>query len=267
MQAQGPGGEQFAVMFARNSGFNRDDMILIDDTYRKLRAFSVAASELGLEMYTGLVSRPFILSDLNTKKRIGLKLFELLKAELDDIDDTDIPKWRRYNIPIMTQIVLDNCKGSAKAFQNELLGLRQRLSKFRLALTEYAHELMTANTRGEKRKIRTEYEAAFQSLIDKEDKTTRLHHQAWTILNKPTEFLKTIGDHVLDKFDREQAINRVQGLTDLWRELSDAPTVERNTALVKDTFGTEIDSKVWFEVQNLASRLEQLMQKNEEPGA
>ena len=60
---------QFAIFAANAFSFNSKDLIVIDDTYRRARAFSAVASALNLEMYTGVVHRTFVLSFLSARRR------------------------------------------------------------------------------------------------------------------------------------------------------------------------------------------------------
>ncbi len=50
--------EAVAISLANTSSFT--DAIAVDGSYRQARAFAACASELGLEMYTGIVSRSFL---------------------------------------------------------------------------------------------------------------------------------------------------------------------------------------------------------------
>jgi len=255
----------FLSFSGQSTGFTRDDFKVVDATFRIIRAFAVTAAELGLELYTGLLTRPFVIGHLNAKRRGAIELFHRMKREFDDVEDTDFPQWKRGEIPILTQMLLGRCRDSGRAFANELLELRRRQSRFRETLTEHSERLTKAITRGERRKLGRELEAAWNALLAREDKNTRLVHQAWDLLKDPLKVYEKLGDKLIERDKLNQAINRAQGLTDLWRELYDAPTIQSNTTLIKEAFGLSVDSRLWLETRDLASRLEVVMQKNDVP--
>lgn len=257
--------ESLAIFFASTVRFSKADSIVLDDTYRLVRAFSACAGELGLEMYTGVVYRAFLTGFLSDRRRGSLLLYERMLKELDDLDDTDLPSWRRFEVPPLTQALLASCGDSPEALADELLKLRWRLRKFRQTLTEQAQAVGTATTRGEKRKIRRETENAWRALLDKEDRTTRLSHQVWDVLKNPLKAHITIGDKAVEKDKLDQAILKVQGLTDLWATLRDAPTLECNTSLIRDVFGLEVEASQWRETAKLCVALETVMTRNDEP--
>ncbi len=74
--------EDVASFFANALNFNRKDLRIIDDTYRRARAFAACATELNLEMYTGLVNRPFLLGFLSARRRGSLALSDQMKPSL-----------------------------------------------------------------------------------------------------------------------------------------------------------------------------------------
>lgn len=257
--------EEIALHFARLLSFSTDDVILLDDTFRKMRAVGTCAVELNLEIYTGLVSRPFLLDYLNSRRRGALQLFERMKVELDDVDDSDLPQWRRFEIPALTQVVLQNCRDSSAALVVELLALREQLASFRETLTAQALDLKTAKTRGEKRRVRKEAEKAWNALLTKQDTTSRLTHQLWDIAKNPLKIHEKVGDKLVEKDKLDQAVQKVQGLTDLWSVLSDAPTIEANATLLRRVFRADCEASEWQKVQALAAELEVLMRRDEDP--
>ncbi len=259
------GAKDLVLFFANALGFTRDDVILIDDTYRRARAFAACASGLNLEMYTGVVTRTFVLGFLSARRRGSLGLYEQMKKELDDVVDTDLPSWRRIEIPPLTQILLRNCKDSPDALPGELLKLRHDLWKFRKALTEQAEALRTAKSRGEKRKVRRETEKAWDALLEKQDRSTRITHQLWDITKNPLKAPIVAIDKAVEKDKLDQAILKVQGLTDLWRTLYDAPTIEQNIELIKKVFAIDVQFNNWNQFAKIAGDLESLRTRNDEP--
>jgi hypothetical protein len=71
-------------------------------------------------------------------------------------------------------------------------------------------------------------------------------------------------DKLVEKDKLDQIILKVQGLTDLWQTLHDAPTIEQNAELVRRVFQTEIDFEKWNRIANVARELESVMRMNEE---
>lgn len=255
------GKDGFALFAARKLNFSEDDVNALESTFRKTRAFSVCAMELGFEFYTGLISRPFLIDLIGERRRDARELFHRMKLEFDDLDDTDLPTWRRIDIPVMTQVILDRCKDSPNALFHEIMKLREELRFFRQTLTSQSAQLNSAKTRGEKRKIRKETESAWESMIKKHDITPRLSHKLWDIAKEPLKIHVKIGDKMVEKDKLDQSISKVQGLTDLWTILSDAPSIEQNKVLVKKVFGVECNSELWQQTQTLARELESIMRK------
>ncbi len=148
---------------------------------------------------------------------------------------------------------------------DELLKLRTQLRKFRKTLTEQAQALKSAISRGDKRKVRRESEKAWASLLDKQDRSTRISYQIWDITKNPLKAPIVAVDKAIERDKLDQAILKVQGLTDLWRTLYDAPTIEQNVALVKKVFAIELQPDLWKQFSSLAGELESLMTRNQEP--
>lgn len=257
--------ERTAFLLGRLVGFAEDDIILLDDSFRKTRATATCATELNLELYTGIVSRAFALGHFNARRRGALQLFEQLKVHFEDVEDTELPQWRRIQIPALTQTVLKNCRGSARSMPEEILNLREQLKVFRATLTNHALQLESAKSRGDKRKVRRETQRAWDALLEKHDKTTRLTHQLWDIAKEPLKAHIKIGDKLLERDKLDQAVLKVEGLTDLWHVLSDAPTIEQNVKLLGQSIGVECDHAYWHKIGGLARQLELLMQMNTEP--
>ncbi|HNP51293.1 MAG TPA: hypothetical protein PKJ85_05790 [Nitrosomonas nitrosa] len=247
--------------FASIFDFNPEDVALIDDTYRRARAFSLCASELNLEMYTGIIMRPFVLGFLSDRRRGALDLYQKIQSELNDIDNTLLPRWRRFYVPPLTQILLSKCKDSPNAIPTELLNLRKKISKFRTTLTEQVEEFKNAETLGKKRRVQREHEKAWRALLEREDKkdlrTTRLSH----IFVRPRIFL----NEALESDRLNQTTLQVKGLTDLWRIIDNAPTIEQNIKLIKNVFRVEINESDWHNMTHIIQELESLMIRNEEP--
>lgn len=259
----GVGDNDFPLFLTRLAGFSREDTLVFDSTFRKMRALAVASAELAMNTYTGLVWRPFLLSHLASQRRGALALYDRMCKELSDVDDSELPQWRRIEIPILTQRLLARSKDTPNAVAQELLELRQQLRAFRETLTTHAAAEMVATTRIEKRKVRQELEKAWAALLEQENrKSRRLLHQAWQLLKKPLAILETIGDMLVDRNTLDQAVNRYSGLTDLWAELSDAPTVEQNVGLLNKVFRVQPDYEKWEEVRQLAAHLESVMVTN-----
>ncbi len=197
---------------------------------RKTRALTTTATELGLHLYTGLLSRPYVLGNVSVRRGSALQVFEALKAEYDDLDDSDIPKWRRVEIPALTQQALTASKGDPKALANEVMRVRSQVAGFRSAITSGALALRSAKTRAEKRKVRQDTDAALASLLEKEGKITRLSHEFWEVVKNPFAAHIKVGDKLVEKDQLNQAIDKVVGLSDLWALVSTAPAMERNAS-------------------------------------
>lgn len=257
--------KEMALFFAKVLEFTPEDAIAVDDTYRRVRAFAACASELNLAMYTGIVSRPFVLGFLSDRRRGCWDLYEKMREELDDVEDTDLPSWRRIEIPPLTQILLRNCRDSPDALANELTQLRHRLRKFRKTLTEQVEALKSAKSRGEKRKVRRETEKAWAALLEKQDRSTRLSHQLWELFRIPIMAPIVAIDKAVGRDKLNQAILKRQGLTDLWRVLYDAPTIEENVTLVKKVFRIDVEPSDWSQVARVVAELESVMTRNDEP--
>jgi hypothetical protein len=185
-----------------------------------------------------------------------------MKDELDDVDETEKPAWRNIEIPILTQVLLKNCKGSPSELTNELLKLRHDFRKFRKTLTEQSKALNSANTRRDKRKVRVEKERAWAALIEKEDRSSRITHTALEIAVNP---VSGMAKKSIDKDKLNQAVLKVKGLTDIWNTLCNAPNIEQNTALVSSLFSTNVQADNWNKYVSLIRKLEILRMRNAPP--
>jgi hypothetical protein len=256
------------ALSAYSQGFTEDDLSALATMSRHVRAYDRVGQELGLDIYTGLLYRPFLLGQWFQSRRSARYLFEKMRGELDDVDDTDIPQWSRIEIPILTQILLERCKGDVEAFGPELLALRDRHSRYRLSMSQYRSASSAAKSRGEKRKLRKEQEKSWAAMLKKEEgRTTRLLHHIVRVFSRPTptSIIAEVADEAIDREEISAAVEKVDGLTDLWAELSSAPTIEQNIRLMHDTFGAEPSYETWLKVQELSRRLEQLMTREELP--
>ena len=257
--------EAQAFQAAAAQRFSPDDVLGFDGWYRKTRALATCATELGLHAYSGLITRPLLLGYVNTRRRGALAVFDKVKAEFDDLDDTDLPEWRRIEIPALTQQVLAGCKGDAKAIANEIMRVRTRLEHFRATLTANSRAVRQAKTRAEKRQLRLESDAAWAAMLQKMDKTTRLAHTTWDIVKNPFTAHTKIGDKLVEKDQRDQAIEKTFGLSDLWALIGTAPAMEGNARLLGDLFGTRHDLKKWHAAREAAKLLESVMRAGTEP--
>jgi hypothetical protein len=257
--------EDVAFAVAAGQRLSPTDVLGIDSWYRKTRALATTALELGLHLYTGILSRPFVLEHVNVRRGSALQVFEALKAEFDDFDDSEIPAWRRVDIPALTQQALIGCKGDPKAIANEIMRVRQQVSAFRGAITAGAAALRDAKTRAEKRKLRHESEAALAAILEKMDKTTRLSHAAWDVVKNPLTAHIKVGDKLVEKDQRDRAIDKVFGLSDLWALLSTAPALEGNAALLHGVFKAPFELKKWHAARSAAQELEVLMRRDQAP--
>lgn len=259
------GVRRVATRAAQAARFTADDTRVLDASYRRMRATGTAAMELGLHLYTGLISRPFVLDLINVKRNLAKEVFDKLKEEFDDWDDTDIPQWRRIRVPALTQTMLNNCKDDPDAIPHEIMRLRHQLQDFRSALTQQAAALSQANTRGEKRQIRLDAEAALAAAISKMETSERLVHKLWDIAKNPLTAHQKVGDRLLAKDRLDQAVDKVHGLTDLYALLRDAPTTEQNAQIIRRLFKVTCDHRQWSRVQRVAEDLEALMRRDTEP--
>ena len=120
--------------------------------------------------------------------------------------------------PPLTQASLRNCVTAQPALPDELLKLRTQLRKFpRDSLTEQAQALKSAKSRGDKREVCRESEKAWATLLEKQDRSTRISHQIWDITKNPLKAPFIAVDKAIERDKLDQAILKVQGLTDLWR--------------------------------------------------
>jgi len=257
--------EDEAFEVASRLGLSEMDVLGIDSWYRKTRALTTTATELGLHLYTGLLSRPYVLGNVSVRRGSALQVFEALKAEYDDLDDSDIPKWRRVEIPALTQQALTRAKGNPKAIANEVVRVRTEVAGFRSAITSGALALRSAKTRAEKRKVRQETDAALAGLLEKTGKTTRLSHELWNVTKNPFAAHIKVGDKLVEKDQLNQAIDKVVGLSDLWALVSTAPAMEGNANLLRGVFRTQFDLKKWAAARNAAQDLERVMNRDAEP--
>ena len=104
---------------------------------------------------------------------------------------------------------------------------------------------------------RRESEKAWATLLEKQDRSTRMRqppdlgHYEKNPLKAPIVAV----DKAIERDKLDQAILKVQGLTDLWRTLYDAPTIEQNVALVKKVFAIELQPDLWKQFSSLAGEL------------
>ena len=258
-------GERIATHAAGVLRFTPADVLAIDATYRRMRAAATVATELGLHLYTGLVSRPFVLDYFNVKRSASQQIFEQLKKEFDDWDASEQPEWRRIRVPALTQVVLQNCKDKPGAIANEIHRVRDQLQGFRRSMTEQTRALQQAKTRGEKLRIRRETDAALAAAMEKMQTGERLVHTVWDVVKNPLTAHQKIGDRFVAQDKLNQAVDKVHGLTDLYALLRDAPTLEQNTQLLRTLFQVECDARQWNRVQKVAQDLESLMRRDVEP--
>ena len=257
--------EEVAFEAAARLSVSEKDVLGIDSWYRKTRALTTTATELGLHLYTGLLSRPYVLGNITVRRGSALQVFEALKAEYDDLDDSDIPRWRRVEIPALTQQALTASKGDPKALANEVMRVRSQATGFRSAVTTGALALRGAKTRAEKRKVRQDTDAALASLLDKTGKSTRLSHTMWDLVKNPLTTHVKVGDKLVEKDQRNQAIDKVVGLSDLWALVSTAPVVEDNAKLLYGVFKAPFDLKKWEAARIAAQDLERVMNRDAAP--
>jgi hypothetical protein len=257
--------EEEAFEAAARLSVSEKDVLGIDSWYRKTRALTTTATELGLHLYTGLLSRPYVLGNITMRRGSALQVFEALKAEYDDLDDSDIPRWRRVEIPALTQQALTASKGDPKALANEVMRVRSQATGFRSAVTTGALALRGAKTRAEKRKVRQDTDAALASLLDKTGKSTRLSHTMWDLVKNPLTTHVKVGDKLVEKDQRNQAIDKVVGLSDLWALVSTAPVVEDNAKLLYGVFKAPFDLKKWEAARIAAQDLERVMNRDAAP--
>jgi Mg2+ and Co2+ transporter CorA len=257
--------EERAFKAAATKNFSPKDVLGFDGWYRKARALGTSATELGLHPYTGLITRPLLLDYVSARRRGALAVFEKLKAELDDFDDSDIPEWRRIDIPAMTQQVIAGCKGDTSAIPNEIMRVRTRLADFRATLTSSARAIRQAKTRSEKRRLRKDAEASWEAILQKVDKTTRLSHTMWDVFKNPLAAPAKAGDKLVEKDQLNQAIDKTFGLSDLWALISTAPAMEGNARLLQGLFGTRYDLKQWHAARSTSQLLEDVMRRRATP--
>lgn len=260
------GSELVDFLLSRAIGGNSDDVQWLDGVNRYVRALAGAATQLGLDIYTGVILRPLLHGRWKVQRDAALLLFERMKTELEEeIEEADTPGWERIAVPFAAQLVLGRCRGDLNAFAHELLDLRERHSAFRVSLAQYRHEWRSAETRGERRKLRRELQGTFNSLTAKdelvESRTTRLLHRVINVVKKPTPnaIFAELAAGAVDKVALDAAIERIDGLTDLWAELKATPTLDKTLELMLATFRYDADPQFWARVSKLAVTLETAM--------
>jgi len=148
---------------------------------------------------------------------------------------------------------------------NEIMRLRHTLRGYRSTLTDQAIALRDARSRGERKAIRRETSEALAAAVEKMEKSERLTHKLWDIAKNPLKIHEKIGDRLVAKDKLDQVIEKVHGLTDLYVLFRDAPTIEQNASLVKQVFKVDCDLKQWNDAHRVATELESLMRRNDDP--
>jgi hypothetical protein len=263
-----PPGTEELLDTAEKAGYTEEDITNLASTSRHLRGASKIVEELGFEIYTGLLFRPFLLSHWSAKRREARKLFDTMKDKLNLADLIAIPAWSRIEIPEMTGALLRRIEGDPERLGEELLHLREKHSGYRLWMSQYQSALQSASTPGEllrqDAKLKQSWAATLQHEIPRKSRLLHWGRRARNIASHPTPVgaAGEVFDEFIERCADSAARNWVAGLTDLWRELANAPTIRMNIGLITDAFGSEPDYEIWERTRGLSERLERLM--NEE---
>jgi hypothetical protein len=87
----------------------------------------------------------------------------------------------------------------------------------------------------------------------------------WDLVKNPLTTHVKVGDKLVEKDQRNQAIDKVVGLSDLWALVSTAPVVEDNAKLLYGVFKTPFDLKKWEAARIAAQDLERVMNRDAAP--
>lgn len=127
-----------------------------------------------------------------------------------------------------------------------MLEIRKRYKKLRQTLTGYETEWFSAKTVKERKKIRGDFNKAWEALINiKNQPNKRFVHIIWEILKKPHYAHVAIGDLLKSKDIENQLIDRVKGIRSFYSDLEDIPLTKESQKVLNQTFPINQDNNLW----------------------
>jgi len=195
-----------AAFLARYLGFSADDLALIEGWNHRAAAYVELSGHLGLHLYPVYAALPHQLGAVGAHHFQVRSIYD--KVEEHAIKDDEAPvgasAFSRVPCPPLAQIAMARCKGDSAALAHELLVLRERHRKFRGYLTDFDRAWNEAQTREDRRRLRRDFEGAWQALLTKENqlqpgKASRIIGFLWDLVKglTPTGAVKAGGDKVM----------------------------------------------------------------------
>ena len=254
----GPGVAAYAL------GFNHEDLRIIEGLSRRAKGYLELAQTMGMNLYPVLTALPYQIGAIKRYTSKAQALFESIVDHAVSLDEAD-EEFSRIEIPPLTQIVLANCKDTPKALANEIVELRYRHRKFRDYLTNYERVWKSANTRGERNKLRQEFDNAWKAFVAKQEKpSTRIIYTLWDIFRNPVNIVKEVGDKLRSYGHELSIIGKVNGLHDFWVELAiNSPVPDRNQQLISKLFPRLADDAEWELSNELAQSVNSFLLSKE----
>ncbi len=253
-------GEIKALKLALKRGFTMEDMQIVSGFNRRARAIEDLASAMNMALYTNFVSLPHFIATLDAKVKMSRELLNKMNAELAQDGDEPLERPGLRSIPTapLVRLVLQEARGDPRGVPEVILSLRKRHSHFRDALTEYEEKWFSAKTYRERRMIRKEFDRAWQTLIDHEERPDiNWLYTIYDILKKPLEAHVTIGDLAKNASIERSLINRVKGLRSFWNELEKAPLSKEVQGLLQKTYDFDRDAALWRSYDQISRKLNQ----------
>ncbi|EHJ91476.1 hypothetical protein [Vreelandella boliviensis] len=204
---------QSRLAIQRRESVTPDDLLALRDQAGMVAAGVSISKATGRDFYHSLHERPLIANEMS--KHGPKKLLHLMESELYEdssigIEDIDIPPF--------LGMLMTRPGDWVENFWEKALELREEHHNFRRVYGDFQTEWKGAN-RGEQRKLKLEYDRAWNALLKKEEYLCekRISHMALQAL---TTGGKSLADMMVevDRFD--QAISRVGGLVPLWKDMN-----------------------------------------------
>ena len=251
-----------------NKGVPLENILHIEGLNHRARSYINLSRGLGLNLYFFDAALPYQFGAIQSTNQKAKQLYKTIESKLDEIDEevgqTD---FQNIQIPPFCQIVLANCKDSSRAIAEEILGIRQRLRKFRQYLTNYDKAWYTAITREDRLRLKNEFNNAWKTLITaKERPSIRLIYQLWDIVKNPSGIIEKIGDKLADKGKEVSVIERVAGIHAFWNELLQAPVSDKNEKLIRKVFPNRADKPIWDAAHKFNESARGYLEKNKSQG-
>jgi hypothetical protein len=242
---------RFRQLFAGTEPPSPLDVAVVHELTRKCRGYWTLAQALDLQIYPSLLEIPVFLALFRDPRCGPPETVRLMKNELR------LDGWfERMAVPPFLSLVL---RDTPERFGSGLLQLRERHAGFRGALTELKTSWANAATVGEQRDLYVRFRDAWRGLMSREDRVvrTRVSH---VVAKGILSFGKSLMDTAIE-FDRDQqAIVRVQGIVDLWKDLESAPSIERSRDLMNAAYpGRVAAQEHWVRISQLVRPFEGML--------